>query len=245
MKHTHFLLFSLLVIASLMLVSCGGGATATAAPQPTKAAAAPTQSSESTEPAEIILDPAQEAGTVASYLYEGLVGVEDGTTVGVLAESFTVSEDGLDYIFNLRPGVTFHDGSALNADAVIANFNRWFDPADANRGTGDYGVWAEKFGGFKGEVDAEGKSKSTYDGIEKVDDLTVLIHLNTPDAEFVTKLSDAAFFIVSPKAFSGGDGGTGAYKFGSLSGSTATLEPFAGYWDTAAVPGENMEVPVK
>jgi peptide/nickel transport system substrate-binding protein len=249
MKNTRILLLNLL-IASLLLAACGGGVSTStvAAPQPTKAAA-PSATSEGNGPADLMLDPANGSGdkaqAVASYLYEGLMRIKDGAPVAALAESFTVSEDGLDYIFNLRPSVTFHDGSALNTDVVVANFNRWFDPSDANRGSGSFAAWAEKFGGFKGEVTADGKAKSIYDGIEKVNDLTVLVHLNTPDADFLTKLSDPAFSIVNPKAFNGGDGGTGAYKFASLSGSTATLEPFAGYWDATAIPTKSIEVPVK
>jgi peptide/nickel transport system substrate-binding protein len=248
MKNTRFHLLSLLLITGLLLAACGGGTSATPAPQPTKAAA-PSQTKEATESADLVLDSANETGdkarTFVSYLYEGLVRIQDDAPVGVLAESFTVSEDGLDYIFNLRPGVTFHDGSALSADMVIANFNRWFDPADANRGSGDFATWAEKFGGFKGEVTEEGKAKSIYDGIEKVDNLTVLIHLNTPDADFLSKLSDPAFSIVSPNAFSGGDGGSGAYQLSSLSGSTATLEPFAAYWNASAIPSKGIEVSIK
>jgi peptide/nickel transport system substrate-binding protein len=247
MKNTRFLLFSLIIIAVLLLTACGGGAAATSAPQPTKApaTAAPAATSAGTGSGDLVLDPANKTGEVADYLYEGLMGIKDGAPAGELAESFTVSDDGLDYIFNLRPGVTFHDGSALTSDAVVANFNRWFDPKDANRGSGEFAAWAKNFGGFKDEVDADGKSKSIYDGIEKVDNLTVLIHLNTPDADFPTKLSDPAFYIVNPAAFSGGDGGTGAYKLGSIKGSTATLEPFAGYWDASAVPSKSIEVPVK
>lgn len=242
MKKIRFLLLSLTIV-TLLLAACGGAGT-TAAPQPTKAAEA-TKLSEAPKPADLAIDPANEkAKAAAAYLYEGLVSVKDGKPVGVLAESFTISDDGLDYIFNLRPSVTFHDGSALNADAVAANFNRWFDPKDPNRGSGDFAVWAKSFGGFKGEVAADGKPKCIYDGIEKVNELTVLVHLNTPDTEFLTKLSDPAFSIVSPKTFSSGDGGTGPYKLGSLSGSTATLEPFSGYWNKSAIPSKGMEAPL-
>src|SRR5437762_12525217 len=75
---------------------------------------------------------------VNGYLYEGLVKMESGSPAPALATSWIISEDGLDYIFNLRPGVVFQDGSPLNADAVIANFNRWFDQKDALRGAGAY-----------------------------------------------------------------------------------------------------------
>ncbi len=198
---------------------------------------------------ELQLDPANAGENPAvAYLYETLVKETDGEITGVLAESFSVSEDGLDYIFYLRPGVTFHNGDPLNADAVISNFNRWFDQADATRGSGEFQVWAESFGGFKGEVDENNKPKSTYDGIEKVDDLTVLVHLNTADTEFLKKMSNPAFSIVGTASLTAnsGDGGTGAYKFGGIvDADTLKLDPFETYWDTASIPGESMEVSTK
>lgn len=259
MINKRLFLVGILIIASIILAACGGGATpapsgdeGTQSPEATPAS---TDSSSSPEPSggdsasssDLNLDPANLAGanaeSAASYLYEGLVRDQDGTITGALAESFTVSEDGLDYIFNLRQGVTFHDGTALTADVVMTNFDRWFDPADANRGTGEYAAWAANFGGFKGEVTEEGKPKSWVDGIEKVDEFTVIIHLNAVDVDFLTKLSNPAFSIISPATFAGGDGGSGPYKAGANDGTTLTLEPFAGYWDAAAIPGEDMEVP--
>jgi len=248
MSSKKFFLLSMLVIAGLLLAACGVGIS--------QATNEPSSSSEpqpeATKPAsggELQLDPANaasdEALAAAGYLYEGLVRMQDGNPTGALAESFTVSEDGLDYIFNLRPGVTFHDGSVFNADVMILNFNRWFDPNDANRGSGEFSAWAANFGGFKGDVLEDGKPKSQYDGIEKVNDLTVIIHLNTQDPDLPTKLSDVAFSMVSPKAFEAGDGGTGPYKFSASSDSSLTLEPFAGYWDTSAIPEKSIQVPIK
>ena len=46
----------------------------------------------------------------------------------VLAESYTVSEDGSKWRFKLREGVTWHDGEAFNADDVIATTERLLDP---------------------------------------------------------------------------------------------------------------------
>jgi ABC-type transport system substrate-binding protein len=196
---------------------------------------------------DLSLDPANladdNARTAASYLYETLVREQDGAIVGVLAESYTVSEDGLDYIFALRQKAAFHDGSSLNADIVILNFNRWFDPADANRGSGEYAAWKENFGGFKGENGEDNKPLSQVDGIEKQDEFTVIIHLNAPDPDLLKKLTNVAFAIVSPAAFSNGDGGSGAYYAASNDGTTLVLEPFAGYWDAASIPSEGMEVP--
>lgn len=255
MKKNKSLWIAVLIIGTLLLAACGGGAPAATATEDTSSggtdatepAATPSGGDNTASGSDLALDPANASGdnalALVGYLYEGLVKVSDGTVTPALAASYTVSEDGLDYIFNLRPGVTFHDGSALNADVVVLNFNRWFNPNDANRGSGDFAAWVENFGGFLGELTEDGKPKSTFDGAEKVDEFTVLVHLNTVDADFLTKLANPAFSIVSANAFAGGDGGTGAYQFESSDGSNVTLAPFAGYWDPAMVPGESMTVP--
>lgn len=250
MKSKYFLFISLVLIISALLAACGGGTAPDSSPTSQPAAtdggaSGNTASTPAAVNADFQVDPANAQGDIVGYLYEGLVRVQDGNVTGALAESYTVSEDGLDYIFNLRSGVTFHDGSALDANAVVKNFNRWYDPKDANRGSGDFSAWASSFGGFKGETTSDGKTKSIYDGIEKVNDFTVLVHLNTPDSDFLTKLSDPAFSIVSPSSFAGGDGGTGPYKLSKSSAASATLEPFTAYWDSAAIPTKGMEVPLK
>jgi peptide/nickel transport system substrate-binding protein len=248
MKNKHLLLLSLLLIASMILASCGGGAPA-ATEQPQQPQPTATTDSGETPGEALPFDPANLSGDKAAaavgYVYEGLVRMQDGVVVGVLAESFEVSEDGLEYTFNLRPGVTFHDGAVLNADLVLVNFNRWFDPADPNRGAGKYEAWLKNFNGFKGETTTDGKPKSQYDGIEKVNDYTVLVHLNTPDADFPTKMTDPAFVIMGAAGFTGSDGGSGPYKIASQDASALKLEPFAEYWDQAAVPTAGMDLPLK
>lgn len=254
MKSTRFVLLSLFTIAAVSLAACGGtplegGAGAPSSDNTPVGGESPAATRVPSADGDLSLDPAnatsENARALAGYLYEGLVRLDGDAVVGALAESYTISEDGLDYIFNLRSGVTFHDGAALNADAVIANFNRWFDPADPNRGSGEFAAWLANFGGFKGDVTEEGKPMSIYDGIEKVNDMTVLVHLNTPDPDFLKKLTDPAFSIVSPDAFAGGDGGSGPYRFAGLSGSTVTLEPFAAYWNPSAIPSSGMDVPLE
>ncbi|TVQ56972.1 MAG: ABC transporter substrate-binding protein, partial [Rhodobacteraceae bacterium] len=62
-------------------------------------------------------------------LYEGLVRYAPGTleVEPALAESWTISDDGLVYEFRLRDGVSFHDGAPLDAEAVVFNFERMLD----------------------------------------------------------------------------------------------------------------------
>ena len=233
--------FGFILITGFLLVACGGNNITEATKEP--AAGNPASNTD------LQLDPAnannENARAAAGYLYESLVAAQDGKAVGALAESWSVSDDGLDYIFNLRPGVSFHDGTSLNVDAVIANFDRWFDPANPRRGAGKFAAWASAFNGFKGETAEDGKAKSQYDGIEKVNELTVLVHLNTPDPEFLGKIADPAFSIVSPAILNAGsgDGGTNMYKFAGKNGSSLTLVPFAGYWNAASIPSKGMEVP--
>jgi len=104
------------------------------------------------------LDPANvtdgESLMVTEQMLEGLVALEAGTTnpVPSLAVEWTASPDGLEWTFKLRQGVEFHDGTPFNAEAVVFNFMRWWDPAHPYHfadWTWDY--WAYMFGGFKGE----------------------------------------------------------------------------------------------
>jgi peptide/nickel transport system substrate-binding protein len=132
---------------------------------------------------------------------QGLVIIKDNQPAPGLATTWTVSEDGLDYIFQLRTDAVFTDGTPANADAVAANFKRWFDPNDPARGSGSYDAWTAAFGGFKGEKDADGTPKGSFDGIEKVDTFTVLIHLNRPFTDLLNTLAKQDFAIVSPASF--------------------------------------------
>lgn len=62
---------------------------------------------------------------VLSAVYDTLVYQgKDGQFVPGLATAWEISQDGLTYDFTLREGVTFHDGTAFDADAVKANFDR-------------------------------------------------------------------------------------------------------------------------
>ena len=77
-----------------------------------------------------ILDPtagAAEAIDIVVYqnVFEGLTRIDqNGAVQPGLAESWTISEDGLTYTFKLHDGVTFHDGSTFDADDVKFTFDR-------------------------------------------------------------------------------------------------------------------------
>ena len=84
----------------------------------------------STEP--LGIDPAltddMDSANLNINIYESLLRFKKGTAAAevepALAESWTISDDGLVYTFNLRKGVKFHDGTPFNAEAVKFNFDR-------------------------------------------------------------------------------------------------------------------------
>ena len=65
---------------------------------------------------------------VLSQIYDGLVETNAELQVEpALAESWDLSEDGLTYTFDLRDGVTFHNGRAMTADDVVYSYERVMD----------------------------------------------------------------------------------------------------------------------
>src|SRR5215813_13340250 len=64
--------------------------------------------------------------TLTNHIYEGLYSLDkDNKPAPMLAESHTVSKDGLVYTFKLRQGVKFHNGKEMTAEDVVASLNRW------------------------------------------------------------------------------------------------------------------------
>ena len=86
-----------------------------------------------------------------------------------LAESWEISNDGLSYTFDLKQGVTFHDGTPFNADAVKFNFDRISDP--------------ETKSGFAVTL------LGPYAGSDIHDDHTITVNFETPFAPFLYHFS--------------------------------------------------------
>jgi peptide/nickel transport system substrate-binding protein len=96
------------------------------------------------------------AWQVGSQITEGLVRFKPGTMTlePWLAERYTVSDDGLTYTFYLRQEIIYQDGSPFDADAVVFNFERWWDPDNRyHRGRrGKFRFFQLVFDGFRGDV---------------------------------------------------------------------------------------------
>ena len=163
---------------------------------------------------------------VSRRIAETLVAFADESTqiVPWLAESWTISKDGLWYTFKLRRGIKFHDGTPFNAEAVKFSIERQFNPEHPANKLGKYPFAGYFFGNVK--------------AVEVMDESTVRFVLKEPRASFLTVLAAGAASIVSPTAVHkwGADYalnpvGTGPFRYASWQrGQQVLLEKNAAYW---------------
>ena len=121
-------------------------------------------------------------------VYNRLVQFEPGTTKTVpgLAESWEVSDDGLEVTFKLREGVKFHTtdfftpSRDFNADDVLFSFNRQYSKDHPYNAYVEGASW-EYFNGMS--------MPDLIKSIDKVDDYTVKFVLNRPEAPFIANLA--------------------------------------------------------
>ena len=173
----------------------------------------------SSDPTSLFLPRAADrtASNAAWSLYNSLVWIDDnGEVVPALAERWEVSEDGTEYVFYLREGVSFHNGEPFTAESVLATWETGKDPSN------DYAsVYAEA------------------DSVEVLDDYTVRITTPEPNAAFMTRLA-TSWGMVPPEYIRevGIDGferdpvGTGPFRFVSrTAGDRVVTEANPDYWE--------------
>ncbi|WP_332714950.1 ABC transporter substrate-binding protein [Pelagibacterium mangrovi] len=166
---------------------------------------------------------------IATNVYEGLVRFASGTLEiePALATEWTISDDGLVYTFTLREGVTFHDGTPFNAEAVKFTFDRMLDEEHPYYETGPFPL-----------------SFNFADVTETrvVDEYTVEFTLGQPFAPFLTNLATNTGGIVSPTAvaeygddFGRNPVGTGPFRFAEWQSNTrVVVERNPDYWGEPA-----------
>ncbi|OYU48091.1 MAG: ABC transporter substrate-binding protein [Rhizobiales bacterium PAR1] len=138
-----------------------------------------------------------------------------------LALSHETAADGKAVTIKLRPGVTFHDGEALDAEAAKYSLERHMTMSGSFR---------------RSEL-------SQVDKVEVVDPLTIRLLLKTPFSPLIAQLTDRAGMMVSPKAAkeAGDKFGqrpvcAGPYKFVErVQQDRIVVEKFANYWNKANV----------
>lgn len=143
-------------------------------------------------------------------LYSRLMDYTPGTPdlIPSLAESFTVSPDGLTYTFKLRKGVKFTNGRELVASDVKYSIERAVDPKTQGPGAGF-------FGAIKGFDAVSGGTSPTLDGIAAPDDQTVVFTLSRPDATFLHVLAINFASVVPKEAVEAAAGDFGKKPVGS------------------------------
>lgn len=165
---------------------------------------------------------------VAFHLFEGLVAhAGDTGIVPMLAESVSVSDDGLRYGFRLREGVRFHNGAPLTAEDVVFAWQRFLNPDTKWRCLPDF----------------DGRGVAKVVGVSATGPMTVEFALEAPAALFLTSMArvDCGQSGIWHRDSLGPDGawaqpiGTGPYRLAEWrAGEFVLLERFADY---AALPG--------
>ena len=263
---------ALFAVTAIVFAACGGATTSSApasvAPPPSTGAstapsAEPSASTAGTPKAGgtlVVAIPGDIAGTdpllvsdasssyVLQQIVETLVTLEPGTgdkIVPGLAESWTLSEDGLTYTFKIRSGVKFSDGTDLDAAAVKFNFDRWLNLPQSYVDAGLTFYPDTVIGrGATANVTATAAPDAT----------TFSLTLKAPNSAFLIQLTLTPFGISSPKALADGKAsdpvfknnlyanggppaatGTGPFVFKEwVTGDHVALVKNPNYWNAAA-----------
>ena len=163
------------------------------------------------------LDPyistASDTEAVMHNVYEGLVLFnEDGEIIPGLAESWQISDDGLEYTFHLRDDITFHNGKHFSSEDVAYSYGLL---SGLTTGT----PLSSRF--------------SIITAIDTPDDYTVMFHLSAANAAFL----EATRIVVIPSGYTDSATspvGTGPYKFVEyVPGQRIVLEKNDLYYDSS------------
>ncbi|MGC8909838.1 MAG: glutathione ABC transporter substrate-binding protein [Fervidicoccaceae archaeon] len=161
---------------------------------------------------------------VNRIIYEGLVEFDANLNIKpMLAESWEIKDNGTTYIFHLRKGIFFQDGTPFDAYAVKVNFDRILNTSLKLQRTSLYAPIIKS--------------------VEIIDNYTVAFHLKMPFGAFLNDLAHGAGLIISPTLINSGKDvktnpvGTGPYMLQEwVKGDHITLVANPNYWNKTAAP---------
>lgn len=132
-----------------------------------------------------VLDPRQNHGIVGRALADSLVDADPdtGEILPWLASAWEVGEDGLTYTFTLREGITFSDGTALDAAAVKTNLDQSAQQVEDGEGWYYQGLFDD------------------YVGAEATDELELVVTFSRPNPSFLPTLATGQLAILAPSSF--------------------------------------------
>jgi ABC-type transport system substrate-binding protein len=203
------------LLAMVLLVSLAG----TAAPKPVSALqilvplnqALVLEGSESNNPRDY--DPATTHGSGDKRVFSGLVSFDPRLNLTAdLAESWTISEDGLTYTFKLRQNAKFHDGRPVTAQDFIYSWERAASPQLKSDTVLTY------LGDIVGVHEMAAGRADHISGLKAIDEHTLQVTIDAPKPYFLLKLTYPTGFVLDQaNVESGSDwymhpNGTGPYK---------------------------------
>ncbi|MDQ3513570.1 MAG: peptide ABC transporter substrate-binding protein [Chloroflexota bacterium] len=158
---------------------------------------------------------------------------EMGGVVEDLAESYTVSDDGLVYTFKIRPDAAYANGTAVVAEHFVTSWRRALDPAQLS----PMSEFMSAVTGFDAYVTGD----SEEIGFAAIDDATVEITLSEPYSYFTSELAAFVWDVIDPAALEAdgelalADGGTGPWRVTEFApDERVVMEPNPNYYGGAS-----------
>lgn len=168
-----------------------------------------------------------------NQLFDGLVRMGPSLNIEpAIAETWTVCRAGISYVFDLRRGVRFHDGSQLTADDVVYSIRRILEPGAKSRSLAFSYLTA-----IEGATEySTGEAKDVV-GLKVVDDHTVEIQLVRPYPSFLEVLAMVDVSIVPRSVVEAAPGdfgrrpiGTGPFRMAEWTDKILRLEANPDYF---------------